>query len=194
MGLGYERKINKYFGAYGRLSTFYRRTPITHFLDGDRPSVGRITKNSNSPFLTQEDYEATRNLGIKDLPSSYSYKALSVPLSIGLKFTALRFKRHSLNIYGAIVGMYENKNYFIEHLSGPVQTINSDDVSDEYLLTLISETNWRNFTLGENIGLSYEVAFNNFAVEIYASEKNIILAANNASIIYDVSLRVKLKI
>jgi len=192
MGLGYERAVNNKLSVYGNISTFYRR-----FINVQRPtppSVGRIIKNSTSPFLTAEDFARTENLGIKDLDAAYTYKALSVPLSFGFKYTPLRYKRHSLNLYGAAVGMYENKNFHVEALSGPTETINDMGITEEQIVTLYSETNWRNFTFGEHIGLGYEVDFGDFGVEISASEKNIIFAPNNTSIVYDLSICLKLKI
>jgi hypothetical protein len=193
IGIGYERELNKYFSAYTRLHTFYRRDRDVESLSVRGPSIGSIEPASQSQFITQDDIEKYRNLGLKDIGNLKTFKALSIPWVLGVKFTPLRYKNNSLNLYAGLLIMYESRNALVEFFAGQADITLSDGemISSEF--TLISEIYFRHIVAAESLGIGYEYQFENLGLEIYFGENSVFGPAASSSV-WDLSLRIKLKI
>ena len=195
IGIGYERKLNKYFSVYARLHTFYRRgRDIENFTVLGTPSIGSIEPESQSQFITQDDIDAHINLGLKDQDDLNTFKAFSVPLVFGIKITPLRYKNNALNLYAGLLIMYENRtNTSVEYLVGQadITLISGEIITSEF--TLISEIYHRHIVAAESLGIGYEYQFEKLGLELYFGENNLFGPAN-ASTVWDLSLKLKLKL
>lgn len=190
IGIGYEKKLNKWFSLQIRLVSLFRSGGDVKFLDRlDNPAVGQIRPGSTSPFITQDDIDSFSDQGLKDIGELNFYKSISLPLNVGIKFTPLRFKQFAFNMYAGPSLVFQNSNSDLEFFSGlaDVSLSNGDEISTE--LTLYSETHFRNFYLSESLGAGIEYQIKLFSIECYFGENSTLI--NRGINTWDLSLKLK---
>ena len=164
LGIGYERELNRFFSVDFQIYSYYRAFKDYYFLTDDgsgHPIFDIIIENAYGPFITQEDLDKIKNVGIKDLDASLIIKEFSLPVTLDLNFTPILFKGHSLGITGGIGFCYSTNNYSKDYF--PIKKLTLNDGSVYEYIQLSLGTEFRSIDpFIEHIALFYEFKLDDY--------------------------------
>ncbi|MBK6363861.1 MAG: hypothetical protein IPL63_02950 [Saprospiraceae bacterium] len=150
MGLGYSYKLNKFLSVDAGLFSIYK-TIGDHTVLGNDP-VNIITRNSNSIFISKEDSDRIKNVGIKDLSTDGTVKYLYLPLSLSLNTHPIKIGPSSLGV--AIGATLTYGSYKASRDEIPITITLNDGTVYEYV-TFKQEIEFRNLILGDSYSRLY---------------------------------------
>jgi hypothetical protein len=157
IGIGYERRLSKWFSIASHLSSFYQNYSDSYFLSNfpDRPIID-IYRGSLSPFMNEQQQKALERKGISSLPNQYFIKTWAVPIDIGVTIYPLHHTHHQLGVNLGFSMTYENRNYWKDYITGVL--ILKDGKEQPILLSIPTE--FRNFSPGFTTKIKYQYQFN----------------------------------
>ena len=170
LGLGYEYKLGKRWGAAVHMLSYYRSFGLHNsVVQGSAAAADFITPLFGGPFVTETDIAHIRNTGIKKISLANPIKFLSIPVDIGLNFYPIVTERHRLGINGCFSLTYES--YSMSRSSKPV-VLELEDGTLYQNIFFNSVVQYRHWVSGLGVKLFYEYHWDNMAVGLRGGNYN----------------------
>jgi hypothetical protein len=188
IGLGFSYRLNNFINAEANLISIYK-TEFDLSTPKNLEPFNILLRESNNLFISKEDQDKIRNVGIKDLSSVKNVKFLYLPLSIYLNTNPVKFGRSSIGFgigISAIYGTYKATRDF-----SPVNiTLNDGTVLKD--LPFAQEIEFRNTIIGDSYSkLYYKFEFTKFAILLSLHSYNFFWSHSNTETNHLVTLNYK---
>jgi hypothetical protein len=191
IGLGYEYRINRFFDASIYGFTYYR--DYADFITAGSQSnlLNSVFPGNQSAFFTQEQLDAIQDVGIKNVNPGGSINLFSVPISMGITFYPLQFRRSRLGMFVGGCAMYETFNLGSENAIFNV-TLNDGTVYE--LANVVKQAEFRHWSFGDALRLRYDLSLKNTSFGLQFGANNYYFSANNSSIVWQFAAYAKFRI